>query len=101
MRGWLTLGFDISPDVHMPLSGSISSAGQPPRVRGDDLPPPVIAPIPAEYDSPISVRRNPMPTPVAVLSVAGISLTSHCRMPVRARKMKMKPSTKMAVRAVR
>jgi len=32
----------------------------------------VIAPIPAEYERPISVRKKPMPTPVAVLIVAGI-----------------------------
>lgn len=78
-----------------------SSAGQPAKVNGVEIPPPVIAPIPAEYERPISVRRKPMPTPVAVFNVAGISLTSHCRIPVRARKMKMKPSMKMAVRAVR
>jgi hypothetical protein len=67
--------------------------------RGVELQPPVMAPIPAEYDSPISVRKKPMPAPVAVLIVAGISLTSHCRIPVRARKMKMRPSTKTAVKA--
>jgi hypothetical protein len=56
--------------------------------------------MPAEYDSPISVRKRPMPTPVAVLMVEGISLTSHCRMPVKARRMKMSPSRNTAVRAV-
>ena len=75
--------------------------GQPPKASGVDVHPPVMAPIPAEYDRPVSVRKKPIPTPVAVLRVAGISLTSHWRMPVRARKMKMRPSIKTAVRAVR
>lgn len=59
-----------------------------------------MAPMPAEYDRPISVRKKPIPTPVAVLIVAGISLTSHWRIPVKARTMKMSPSIKTAVRAV-
>ena len=87
--------------MHRPLSGSRSSAGQPANVNGVEGPPPVIAPIPAEYDRPISVSKKPMPTPVAVLRVAGMSFTSHWRIPVKARKIKINPSIKIAVRAVR
>jgi hypothetical protein len=61
--------------------------------------PPVIAPIPAEYDNPITARKRPMPTPVAVLRLAGINFTSHCRRPVKARNRKTRPSMKMAVKA--
>lgn len=96
-----TLGFVISPPSHIPVASSIMSAGHPASARGVALYPPVIAPMPAEYERPISVRRKPIPTPVAVLIVAGMSLTSHWRMPVRARKMKTMPSKKTAVRARR
>lgn len=95
-----TLGFDIWPPSHMPVCSLIMPGGQPPRARGVEVQPPVMAPIPAEYERPISVRKKPMPTPVAVLMVAGMSLTSHWRMPVRARTMNIKPSMKTAVRAV-
>jgi hypothetical protein len=56
--------------------------------------------MPAEYERPISVRKKPMPTPVAVLMVAGMSFTSHWRIPVNARKMNIRPSKKTAVSAV-
>lgn len=97
----LTLGFDIWPLSQTPVRVFSISGGQPPKASGVDIPPPVMAPIPAAYDRPISVKKKPMPTPVAVLMVAGISLTSHCRIPVSARMIKMMPSTKTAVRAVR
>lgn len=100
LSGALTFGLDISPPSHMPVVPLIISEGHPPRARGVEAQPPVMAPMPALYERPISVRKKPMPTPVAVLMVAGMSFTSHWRMPVRARKTKMRPSMKTAVRAV-
>lgn len=62
---------------------------------------PVIRPMPGEYDMPISVRNNPMPTPLATLIEAGMTLTSHCLIPISERKRKIKPSMNTAVRANR
>lgn len=62
---------------------------------------PVIKPIPEEYDMPITVKNMPIPTPLAVLIEGGMALTSHCRMPIKERKTKTKPSMKTAVRASR
>jgi hypothetical protein len=62
---------------------------------------PVINPMPAEYDIPTTVRKSPIPTPLATLIEGGITFTSHWRMPIKERKTKMKPSTKTAVSASR
>jgi hypothetical protein len=48
------------------VTGSSSSGTQPASWSGFD-PPPVIAPMPALYDNPISVRYSPMPVPQAIL----------------------------------
>ena len=96
----LTFGLDISPPSQMPVVSLIISGGHPARARGVENQPPVMAPMPVEYERPTSVRKKPLPTPVAVLMVAGMALMNHWRMPVRARKMKMSPSRKTAVRAV-
>lgn len=84
--------------VQAPVFGSRYAASQPAMVSGVDGFP-VIMPIPSEYDMPTMVRNRPMPTPLAVFIVAGMIFTSQWRIPVNARRMNMKPSTKTAVRA--
>jgi hypothetical protein len=42
----LTVGFVIWPPLHAPVTALIISGGQPPKLRGVAVPPPVMAPIP-------------------------------------------------------
>lgn len=84
--------------VQAPVVGSRYAASHPAIVNGvDGLP--VMIPMPSAYDIPTMVRKRPIPTPLAVLIVPGMIFTSQCRIPVNARRMKMKPSAKTAVRA--
>ena len=83
----------------MPVVGSKYSTGQPAITSGVAVAPPVIAPMPAEYESPISAKKSPIPHPLAILRDVGSSLTSHCRMPRRDRNRKINPSMKTAAKA--
>jgi hypothetical protein len=69
--------------------------------RGAAVAPPVTAPIPAEYDSPIKDRKRPIPHPLATLTEVGSKRTSHCLMPKSDKERKMKPSMKTAAKAWR
>ena len=94
-----TFGLDIMPLAHSPAALR-SSAGHPPMVSGV-VTAPVMMPMPDVYDIPMRVKKRPIPTPLAILMVPGIILTSQWRMPVRARNMKIQPSINTAVRATR
>lgn len=60
---------------------------------------PVMAPSPDPYDKPIKVRKKPMPTPLAILMLFGMILTSQWRRPSRARAKNIHPSMKTAMSA--
>ena len=96
-RYWHTFGFVITSRSHSPVADR-NTGGQPPIARGV-LTAPVTMPIPDEYDIPTKVRKRPIPTPLAVLILAGIIFTSQWRIPVNARNTKIQPSRKTVIRA--
>lgn len=97
----LTVGFSILWLLHTPVTRSRYCGGQPARSRGVAVAPPVMAPMPEEYERPTSARNRPMPQPLAILILLGSNRTSHCRIPVKARNKKTKPSMNTAARAMR
>ena len=97
----LTVGFCILCELHTPVVASRYCGGHPAISRGVAVAPPVIAPIPEEYERPTSARKRPIPQPLAIFMLLGSIRTSHCLIPVRARNKKTKPSMKTAARAIR
>jgi hypothetical protein len=95
----LTVGFVIVWLVQVPLVGSMYFSGHPAIASGVAVAPPVTAPIPAEYESPISAKKRPMPHPLATLREVGKIRTSHCLIPRSDKNVKMNPSMKTAARA--
>jgi hypothetical protein len=54
----------------------------------------VMSPIPAEVWRPIKHKYKPIPAPVAILILTGISLARYCRIPNTDMNRKIRPFTK-------
>lgn len=92
-------GLVILCDLHTPVTASRYCSGQPAISTTVAVAPPVMAPIPDEYESPIIDRNRPIPQPLAILMLFGSRRTSHCRIPSKARNIKIHPSMKTAASA--